>query len=377
VALARRIVPLLLAMAAAAVALPAAAAAADVTLTLARPDPAATLDAGWSAPFAVRLDGVAARVSILVSASDAVGTTGVLDPKDGVATGTAEPSPLDPALYQWVAASSWSFLHRPGVYHWQAIATDATGDALLGASPIAEVTVALPAAAGRRDRIAASVGRQGAGGFLRSTRNVPDRVDAGRFAAILGTSARRWGLRPQGPTPLVAGRADGHNVVGFSSAIQPGALGVQRDRIVRYYRRARRCLVYRTAAGQVVKRQCVLGAPRYVGSRVAERDIVLDPGVRWQAGPDYPGGEEYDLETVLLHELGHFAGNKAHVKRCQNSPMLDALAAGEWWRTPGDWYVNCASSGGRLAGTAALGRPRPRALRVERVVIARIVLASR
>jgi hypothetical protein len=55
-------------------------------------------------------------------------------------------------------------------------------------------------------------------------------------------------------------------------------------------------------------------------------------------GPARPAADEYDLESVVLHELGHMAGNRKHSRRCMNSPMGLALGMGEWWRTPHDWY---------------------------------------
>jgi hypothetical protein len=80
---------------------------------------------------------------------------------------------------------------------------------------------------------------------------------------------------------------------------------------------------------------------------------VLRTGEKWSAGPGYPGLDEIDLESVVLHELGHMAGNKKHTARCANSPLGEALGAGEWWRGPRDkWFGDCgahASSVGTLA----------------------------
>ncbi len=38
---------------------------------------------------------------------------------------------------------------------------------------------------------------------------------------------------------------------------------------------------------------------------VVELDMAIDDGVNWQLGPAAPTGSQYDLESVLLHELGH------------------------------------------------------------------------
>ena len=78
---------------------------------------------------------------------------------------------------------------------------------------------------------------------------------------------------------------------------------------------------------------------------VIERDLELNANQLWAPGPDYPALDEIDLESVLLHELGHMAGNKRHLARCSNSPMGKALGAGEWWRGSRDkWFGGCSTS---------------------------------
>ena len=48
------------------------------------------------------------------------------------------------------------------------------------------------------------------------------------------------------------------------------------------------------------------------------------------------------------------AGNKKHRSRCTNSPMIEALGAGEWWRGARDkWFGDC-SSGARAASVRKL-----------------------
>jgi hypothetical protein len=65
-----------------------------------------------------------------------------------------------------------------------------------------------------------------------------------------------------------------------------------------------------------------------------------------------------DLESVLIHELGHFAGNKEHAAQCTNSPMASGLAAGEWWHGPRNRFSFCGEAGsgrsGRIARAASL-----------------------
>ena len=78
--------------------------------------------------------------------------------------------------------------------------------------------------------------------------------------------------------------------------------------------------------------------------KVVESDLALRADESWAQGPDYPALDEVDLESVLLHELGHMAGNKKHRSRCTNSPMIEALGAGEWWRGARDkWFGDCSS----------------------------------
>ena len=59
---------------------------------------------------------------------------------------------------------------------------------------------------------------------------------------------------------------------------------------------------------------------------------------------------------IVLHELGHFAGNKRHRPRCTSSPLVGALGRGEWWRTPRDFFFGGCSS----ATAAAASRTAPR-----------------
>jgi hypothetical protein len=89
-----------------------------------------------------------------------------------------------------------------------------------------------------------------------------------------------------------------------------------------------------------------------VGARVVERDLALSADENWSAGPDYPALDEIDLESVLIHELGHMAGNRKHRRTCSNSPMIEALGEGEWWRGARDhWFADC--SGGKAQAARA------------------------
>jgi len=140
--------------------------------------------------------------------------------------------------------------------------------------------------------------------------------------------------------------------------------------VLRTYRQRRVCF-----AGV-----CSAAGPRtLVSSRVVERDVVIDSRVAWEEGPEYPSGDQYDLETVLIHELGHFAGNRRHATRCdQSSPMIDTIFNGEWWRTPGDAFVVCPTPQGTGQVSAAGLRPARRAGRLvtRQIVVGELVRAE-
>ena len=190
-------------------------------------------------------------------------------------------------------------------------------------------------------------------------------VARSRFVALVRNSAQRWRLDPRGPVKRIPRLGDAHNDVGFAARlVSPGALGtttVLRQNYVRVRRvcAASGCRTLRTPAG----------------SRIVERDLALLPDVPWAQGPAHPSGEEYDLETVILHELGHWAGNLRHTPvGCHDTPMVKGLGPGEWWRSPTDWHYDaCADA--RAAG--ALDVPSltaPPRLITERVVEQTVVL---
>jgi hypothetical protein len=110
---------------------------------------------------------------------------------------------------------------------------------------------------------------------------------------------------------------------------------------------------------------------RYVrdGVEVAERDIQLNPFVTWEQGPAHPARDAYDLESTILHELGHVAHptKDNHVFGCENSPMIDAISPGEYWRDSDEWlrYGCSAQTGAKTYGRIAPAGPRLRMLVVE------------
>ena len=122
--------------------------------------------------------------------------------------------------------------------------------------------------------------------------NLPPGVDSARFAALGSTVARGWRLRVTGQTTRVAGRRDGAHVLGFSPALPSGVLGAYeawgRRRVVRQCRRGSGCR-------------------RVVREQILEADVSVNSTFNWQQGPAYPTADQVDLESVMIHEMGHFA----------------------------------------------------------------------
>jgi hypothetical protein len=185
-----------------------------------------------------------------------------------------------------------------------------------------------------RSSIPRAVGVRRSFAYQLSSANVPRAVGAKRFAVIARTAAKRWGLRDVGTTRGAPRSGDGRDTVGFARDVPRVALGVTRIRSVRYYRR-------------------VGGVTRVVRERVVERDLSLAVGVPWHVGPGTPPSDEVDLQTVVVHELGHYAGN-GHVRDCANSPMWTGLRPGEWWYSRADWFqFGCSNAPGATATAAA------------------------
>jgi hypothetical protein len=279
--------------------------------------PAPTMSRGAPLTFTVRAPATAGRVMVRVAGAYETDADGLLSGPDG--TWLEKPATaIGHGLVGWTVPRGSVLRRRPGRYYWQAYAE---GEA---AGPVQQFVVTLPAADRGRGRLYPRFGRRGANAFLVSSANLPPTVSAARFRRIAQTTASRWGLRATRGTTAVAGVQDGRSVAGFSPDLPAGVLGLETD-----YVRA---------------------------GRVVERDLALNSAEDWAAGPDYPGLSQIDLESVLLHELGHMAGNKRHRPRCANSPMIKALGAGEWWRGARDhWFADCSgaarasSAGGTFA----------------------------
>jgi hypothetical protein len=295
-------------------ALPATAAAQTPLPPLEYAAPVASISRGAPLTFAVRTAAPNGTVVVRVSANEDVDADGLLTGPDGTwLDETATQATADLAV--WSVPANSVLRRRPGHYYWQAYLTaDAANGAEEPIGPVQELTVTLPYADKGRGKLFPKYGHRGAKKrFYLSSAGFPDGVDGKRFQKVVKTAASRWGLKALRWTSAVAGVQDGFNVAGFSSRLDAGTLGLQTD----YIR----------------------------GGKVVESDLALNANENWNAGPDYPALDQVDLESVVLHELGHMAGNKKHRARCTNSPMIEAMAAGEWWRGTRDkWFGDCGAS---------------------------------
>lgn len=133
-------------------------------------------------------------------------------------------------------------------------------------------------------------------------------VSALRFQDLVAQQAARWQLAvAKEPTTAPVGSRDSVSVVGFYPDLPGGTLG-------------RRFAWHR-------------------GDEIVEQDIGINPRYRWEPGPGYPNYNEFDLATIVIHELAHVADPSAsHAPRCASLPLADGLASGEWWRGSDDWF---------------------------------------
>jgi hypothetical protein len=308
------------ALATACLALLALPATASAQATLEYTGPAATISRGAPLTFGVRTAAPAGSVVVRVAGALETGADGLLTGPDG--TWLDEPATrLSEGVLGWTVPKTSVLRQRPGRYYWQAYLQGETEQVI---GPVQKLVVTLPASDRGRGSLSPRFGRKGASAFLVSSVNRPPSVSKSRFRSLARTTAARWKLRAASWTTAVAGVRDGKSVAGFSADVPTGVLGLETD----FLR----------------------------NGRVVERDLALNTAEDWNAGPGYPGLAQIDLESVLLHELGHMAGNKRHQPRCANSPMIEALGAGEWWRGARDhWFEGCtttaraASAGGTFA----------------------------
>ncbi len=177
----------------------------------------------------------------------------------------------------------------------------------------------------------------------------PASVDSSRFTAIVRASAARWDISRGGVSwkRFNFDRPDGRNAIGFEPRPE-GVLGTTNTWTARVYRKRRSCRP--TLSG----RKCRT-VRQYVGRQVVEADVAIDPFTPWQQGPALPTTEQFDLETVIAHELGHWAGN-GHRKACSHL-MTRAIDAGDWWRDIDDFhFASCGASTKAVSAARAAGR---------------------
>jgi hypothetical protein len=150
------------------------------------------------------------------------------------------------------------------------------------------------------------------------------------------------------------GARDGVNSIGFTSALPRDVLGAYVFWPRRVYKSKKVCK--RKNHKRVCRR-----VKRYHHTEVREADVAFSTAFHWNSGPAYPAGDEIDLPTVEIHELGHFDDpNKRHGKRCSGSPLTESLGFGEWWRGPHDWYEEeCSNSPAKRQKVTAPQQPEP------------------
>jgi hypothetical protein len=181
----------------------------------------------------------------------------------------------------------------------------------------------------------------------------PQAISPERLYELSDASARRWKLSVLGHNTAAPGVKDNTQVIGFSADTNPQALGVTTV----WSRNRYRLKTTKRCWRQNGKRRCQTSR-RYVkvGVEVMEKDVQLNPFVPWEQGPAYPTPPKYDLESTILHELGHFANpmKDNHVSGCENTPMIESIAPGEYWRDADDWLrYGCSASTGLRPKLAA------------------------
>jgi hypothetical protein len=307
---------LLIALAALAGAGPALAAPGD-PLAPSGPDDGARLTAGADPGLQARGvagdTGLELRVSRSGQPVDACLRIGA-----DVASAAGTASAADPALFSF-ATGTW--YTTPGTYYWQVVRTGADGACAATDARrlvLASAVPSQPDLAGlSSERIPGRIGASNGASFRIRTGGIPAGVDRTRFLALVRNAARRWRLHSLGTVPGRSVFGNGRSEVGFSTAQVPRqALAVT-----------------------------VFGDRQRNGRR--ERDLILRADLPWEQGPDHPTRGRIDLQTVLLHEFGHVAGNRFHVPRgCRDTPMVVGLATGEWWRSTTDYsYRACNRTG--------------------------------
>jgi hypothetical protein len=256
------------------------------------------------------------------------------------------------------------------------------------------VLISVPAAsaADRTDRIPASVGPDDYRSYFVNP-STPAGVDSALWQAAAKRTLERWGATYLGTTTVSPDvHTDGINVIGFSAIAEAGVLGrntkgkggvrknpgggdtcapiattvvnetltpvaetiklkLRSDRIVRRKVRKRTVTTTRKVntaridTSPVIGQRCVTTTPDFESDPATvkhESDVQMDtaPPKPWYIGPSYPTGDQVDLETVLLHELGHAAGLDHQLQQCDPStPMYPSTSNGDFWRGVDETHI--------------------------------------
>jgi hypothetical protein len=186
---------------------------------------------------------------------------------------------------------------------------------------------------------------------------LPSNVSPDRWTTLVYQDTIRWGLLVDGSTDALAGEQDGVNTVGFTPYLDDATLGQTTfwTRPVYKYWRVKKC--HRTSSG---RRRCHwVKRKKLLYELIVENDTAINANEPWNPGPGYPAIDEYDLESVLLHELDHYAyPNREHRPRCSGAALATPLDTGEWWRGYDDWFMFGCGLDKRAPRTASgrLGR---------------------
>ena len=340
-----RIAALAVVLAALASAPASAQAAAPASLA---PADGATIDADAFPPFSARGDGaLTVRLARTASALD------TCTPATGnVVEIAGTPTAGDPTLQTFVVPAALA----PGLWYWQAVRRSPCAHGAVRqvtVTPGSEDGPELPSAPEApatlpqisHTSIPSRIGTSNHAQMSLALGNIPAGVTRARFSTLVRNSAARWRLGVHGPTNRIPALRDGHSDIGFNPALVPaGALGIT---------------IVQTRTRVYVRTRCIAGhctqTRRYGPTTVGERDVAFRSDVPWEAGPAHPDFAHVDLETVIIHELGHAAGNRRHtVVGCYDTPMVVGLANGEWWRSSQDWsYRKCESGGARATARVA------------------------
>ena len=312
---------------------PASAALPAVPLS---PGPSTTLSPMEAFEFRIEAGESFQSGYVVIGRSPDTSESGELENIASVATFTK--APFSRRVYRAQLGVASALRREPGDWWWQVVAMvhDDTGQSVLSYQPPRRLRVRPPV--NRRGRLAPRFGRRASHRLLISSVGIPPAVGPARFGALVRSAARRWGIRVAGWTSRQAGTRDHVNVVGWGPGVRGRSHAMFRAALERRSKRFRMCRVWRRG-GQIVRKEC--GALRRIdlGTTIVDRDVVLKPAPYWYGGAAPPPPDQLDLESVLLHEFGHFAGNHRHRRRCANHPLMKSFEVGEWWRGSRDWYM--------------------------------------